>query len=358
MITNKIKSLGKLLIEDTFRSLDEWRYSQDIDVQEFDNIYQYTTLDACSKIILSQDIWLFDSSHCNDKQEYKNGLDFVHSSFMGKCRFHQSDFPHREDDLYRYDYNDDFNTVEDKVRNNFSCFNSDWLCYIACFSRPIFHGNHQAQFLKGDLLENDNLSMWRGYGNEASGGCLGFDYQSMVRQFKDNPNCLFVEVLYDDAEKAFFIKCLFRTVYELYCNKNGYSYGRLTNILELDIERLFDRINNEDLFLSLAYALHLVPSFFKHLGFKEEREYRLIHSPEVIGKIDNRVSYLGRGKHARPYIPLSSIIDDLRLPIVSLTLGAQVSDQAFHKNIFKSKAWEYCNENSIYIQHSLLPYRS
>ncbi|MCY9844541.1 DUF2971 domain-containing protein [Vibrio caribbeanicus] len=359
-INDKVKLIGKLFIEDTFRSLSEWRASYDINEQEQSVLYQYTTLESCANIIISEDIWLFDSRHCNDEQEYKNGLNFVKSSLMESNIFKKFDFP-IEDDLCRHEYDiDTFNTVSREIENRFHNFNSDWLCYVACFSRPISNYTRYRTHLTDDLLDNDNLVMWRGYGNEAKGGCLGFNHLSMEHQTRDNPNCLLVEVLYDVEDKSFFIKCLFRTIYELFCNNSGLNYGiqRSDNLLELRIEKLVGNYDVNDLFLGLAYALHLVPSFFKHAGFEAEREFRLIHSPEVIGRIDSRVSYLGSGKDARPYIPLSSVINNLDLPIINLTLGSQVSDKDFHDSLFKSGAWGNCNANDIALQHSLIPYRS
>lgn len=360
MIDDKVKLIGKLFIEDTFRSLSEWRASYDITEQERSTLYQYTTLDSCANIILSGDIWLFDSRHCNDEQEHKNGLNFVNSSLLGHNTFKKTDFPN-EDDLFRYEYDKDtLKTVSLEVMKHFNCFNSDWLCYVACFSKPISSCTHRRSHLEDELLDNDNLSMWRGYGNEAKGGCLGFDHLSMENQVQDNPSCLLVEVLYDVEEKSFFIKCLFRTIYELFCISNGSKDGvqRLSNLLELEIEKLVGNYKVDDLFLGLAYALHLVPSFFKHAGFKAEREFRLIHSPDVRGRVDSKVSYLGSGKDARPYIPLSSLTNNLDFLITNLTLGAQVSDKDFHDSLFKSGVWDYCNTNDIALQHSLIPYRS
>ena len=197
MVNDKVKLIGKLFIEDTFRSLSEWRTSFGIIEQERSTLYQYTTLDSCANIILSEDIWLFDSCHCNDEQEYKNGLNFVHASLLGGNTFKKTDFP-GEDDLFRDKYDKDtFKAVSLEVMKHFNCFNSDWLCYVACFSKPISSRAYLRSNLEDELLDNDNLSMWRGYGNEAKGGCLGFDYLSLDNQVQNNPSCLLVEVLYD-----------------------------------------------------------------------------------------------------------------------------------------------------------------
>ncbi|EPM7938523.1 DUF2971 domain-containing protein [Vibrio alginolyticus] len=357
MIDDKVKLIGKSLIEDAYHSLSEWRYSHENSEQEYKVLYHYSTLDTCSKIILSNDVWLFDSSYCNDKQEYKNGLNYINSSLRSLSIFRKSDFPNQYDELFRYEYDHDaLSTVRQEIIKRYDCLNRDWLCYVACFSKPIFNCSHYGFHSDDGLLDNDNLSMWRGYGNEANGGCLGIDYYSMVNQIQGNPNCLLVEVLYDAQDKDFFIKCLFRTTYELFCNSNESltNHQRLNNLLELKI----GSVSNDDLFLGLAYALHLVPSFFKHTGFKDERELRLVHSPDVMGRIDNRVSYLGDGKDARPYVPLSSLLENLKIPILSLTLGAQASDKDFHESIFRSGAYEHCKDKDIVIQHSLLPYRS
>ncbi len=67
-------------------------------------LYHYTSLRNCSKIMISDDLFLFDSRHCNDLNEYKSGQEYVSDFFSGSVLFKKNDFPDNDDPWLRYEY--------------------------------------------------------------------------------------------------------------------------------------------------------------------------------------------------------------------------------------------------------------
>lgn len=358
MEDENVEVVAKLLINSAFHSLEEWKDNYGIDSCDPKTIYHYSTLDSCSKIIKSRDLYLFHSNYTNDKNEYKSGREILETFMNDRVCFIEGDFRDEDIQYEHYHIYDEkkFDNLLNKTKEEFYKFNSDWFCYIGCFSLPRYQGGYLSSKTFEEMKENDCLSMWRGYGMEGSGGCIGVEYSTLEKEIENKNNLILSKVIYNDHEKYFFMRTLFREVYELY-EDIEHKMG-LRSSLAAMIHYKNISYNKSFLYKVLAYALSILPTFFKHPGFCSENEIRIIGLSHTYQNIDTRVNFIGKGHDSRPFIKLSFFIDDkFLLPVNRLTLGPQVIDKEFHKYIFKSGCFHYCEGEKICIDKSMLPYR-
>lgn len=358
-MNNKISLITKEILRSNYQLLQEWLLEHcEIESRE-DNtlIYHYSSIETCSKIIESDDLRLFDSKFCNDKNEYEEGKSYLNKFFLFKSMsFTKNDFLNFEDEYYkRYEYSQkEENTVWEKLTEEHNKYNSEWLSYISCFSYPKSRENPH-------LLDNDNLPMWRGYSPEGQGATLGLSRLELYNLINKIPGLLILDVLYDEFQKEFFIKSLFRTAYDICISNNPDDNTYSSYMLGKHIEHHIGKVSKKEILEAFGLAFHCIPSFFKHEGFKEEAEVRLIYIPEIHKTVDKRVIFLGDGHNARPYINLSSLIKKTSkpmLPIYEITFGPDVSDKAYHDQFVLSGGKENCEKRKIQEKNSKIPYRS
>lgn len=356
---NKIALIAKEILRNNYHLLEEWLLEHwETESREYGgSIYHYSSIETCSKIIETDDLRLFDSKFCNDKKEYEEGKSYLNNYFLFKSKnFTKNDFLDFEDENYkRYEYSQkEVNKVWKILTDEHNKYNSEWLSYVSCFSFPNFRNNQH-------LLDNDNLPMWRGYSREGQGACLSFFRLELDDLINKIPGLLILDVLYDEFRKEFFMKSLFRTAYDMHISKDPDDNSYSSYMLGKYIEQNIGKVSKNEMLEAFAFAFHCIPSFFKHEGFKEEQEVRIIYIPEIYKTLDKRVGFLGNGHNARPYINLSSLIKKTSkpiLPIYEITFGPDVSDKAYHDEFVMSGGKENCKKRNIQEKHSQIPYRS
>jgi len=358
-MTDKSFLIVKAILKYNFYLLNEWlEEHRDAQPNEMKNsIYHYASIDTCSKIINSDDLRLYDAKFCNDEQEYEIGKGNVQNFFNRIDKnFKVSNFKNNEDEPYqRHEYSSEQdNIIFDELLGNYSKYNPNWLSYIACFSSP-------TRVNEEHLLPNDNLAMWRGYAKNGQGACLSFSRVDLEDHIENVPNLLMLDVLYEEYQKAFFIKSLYRLAYDMnYCtdtNNNALS----SYMLAMHIKTNIGNVSKKQLVEAFSLAFRCIPSFFKHEGFKEENEIRLVYIPNIHTKYDERVSYLGTGNRARPYINLSSLMSDEKsplLPISEITFGPDSCNQSYKDEFLMTNGTAVCLERGIRESFSKIPYRS
>ncbi len=340
--------------------LHKWRYEYQMMPQPIKTgvLYHYTDLHVCSQILQSNDIYLFDSQSCNDIEEYKHGVEKVRQSFSGYSTdlfFRKSDFPEQSDYHLRYEYDKkSTNSLFKQLQEKYYVLNPNWLCYVFSLSRPknLPPSSYDA------LLPEDNLSMWRGYGNDGNGCALSFAEDELYAISLATPELMLREVIYDDYEKDFFSKMLFRLIYEIWIfNNNASSTYSTDNLSRYGISL---PISHSDITDIGALAFWMLPTFFKHHGFSEENETRLILVPSIHSKIDKSVNYIGTGHSARPYIKFSNVSrkDKKTLPVIGVCIGPNVSNQQYNDYFVKTGGHEIVTTHKLSITNSRLPYRS
>ncbi len=130
----------------------------------------------------------------------------------------------------------------------------------------------------------DLLSQWRGYGELESGYALGFDIKGLTTGLKW-PQALMAPCLYDGDVQDRFADDLVGMVADLWRNS-----ARAASTDEELLDEAFGR---------LAWFA----AFFKHPGFAEEREWRLVRliGPDEVGELH----FLPRATCIASYLPVS-----------------------------------------------------
>lgn len=211
--------------------------------KETELIYHYCSADTFNSICTNKTIRLCDIFSMNDSMEMHWG----YSIWMKVANDLISDFG--------YDFIDSI----DKIIN---ISGTKCLVLASCFS-----------------LEGDVLSQWRAYSNDATGYCLGFSAEDLL---KLNIRALRVE--YDQDKQVEELKCVVKALYDV------------EQELALDDKYGKDFINA---CLGIAYDL----AAFKNPAFQEEKEIRLVHllnfqeSNDSLKLIDSGGEYFGnKGK--------------------------------------------------------------
>ena len=197
----------------------------------------YTSLENAEKILRSEEMWLSNPLLMNDHEEVRfgvlNGLEIIHTSnllrsALGTDQRRNTFFGaiHAESEMYGTEHVLDL--------------------YVMCFSVHR-HDNDDGQ-----------LSMWRGYGNQGKGAAIVFDTSQLP--VPDESPLVLGSVLYatQDDRKA----------------KISEKIEEVANFLTSNpIPDAYVSFFATELFVRLC----LFAIFSKHIGFKEENEWRLVY---------------------------------------------------------------------------------
>ena len=212
-------------------------------------LYHYTSLDGFKGIVSSNNIWLSNSMKTNDYKEIKWITELLKDMY-----------PKKE-------------TVISKFNEEYNKWISDYFRpHICCLS-----------------YNYDQLSQWRGYGNDGKGICIGFNqkYFNQIREI-ENKEFQVEEVIYDlETQKSMVRDFISKSDFFSFIDKsniNGINGLLLTApILEMGIK-------------------------FKHNSFCEEQEVRLIHGNNELAAEPDMFNYRFTEDDLISYIeiPLSS----------------------------------------------------
>jgi Protein of unknown function (DUF2971) len=215
-----------------------------------DNIYQpdgnhrrfvhYTTAEAALKIIQTKRLWMRNTNCMADFREVQHGFEILNRFFSDKGK------------------SDAFNQALEScspgaAQEAITLFNGWWNdvrlnTYIACFSE-----HDQSEDLHG------RLSMWRAFGGNTARVAM------VLKIPADSPAGTTLNVLF-----------------------NPVTYLSEPE-LHAELDQVIQNINRENAFLKTINRIDLITSVFymliggavclKHEGFREEREWRAIYSP-------------------------------------------------------------------------------
>lgn len=132
----------------------------------------------------------------------------------------------------------------------------------------------------------DLLSQWRGYGEVESGYAVGFDIRALTEGLRQ-AGALLVPCVYEAEAQDAFADDLVRTVADLWCRASGGSTDGDGAAALLD-----------EAFGRLAWFAAL----FKHPGFAEEQEWRLVSllAPDQA----DRLEFIARETCVATYLPV------------------------------------------------------
>lgn len=272
------------------------------------SLYHYTDVNAVHSILRNKKIWLTDIRFLNDSQELHDGF-LVLNNTLGNIK------------------RDLFSSIEMKEK-------------AASFIKSMLMDGEK---YKSDLEplyifslsdNNDQLSQWRSYGSYA----IEFDENELKSYIGDIKPCI-----YDEQIKI--------------RKSEGVVNSAITTIIN-DFEKYNGCSGPEsiDEIINLEYEV----AFFKHGGFEEEKEYRVvIQSAEENYK--NNTKFRPIENILVPYIEMDISLDCIK----SIQVGplekqelACISMEEFVRNI--EKEWQVESSNIEYelsVVKSEIPYR-
>jgi hypothetical protein len=203
----------------------------------------YTNLGTLESILENEQLWLSNPLFMNDYQEVAHGVHF----WLNSIRSHKPLFESLKAD-------DRWSVFDQRLRENFDHFGETEInnLYVASFSK------HKRKKDRDGLL-----SMWRGYGNDGKGAALIIDSSKIPFTNGVAPLILApVEYLTDNKRSRKANEVLDKAA--SFIQKNDFKNEKLQNLADM----LFRRI----------WAASI---FSKHVGFKEEKEWRLAYLSEL-----------------------------------------------------------------------------
>jgi hypothetical protein len=250
-------------------------------------IHHYTTATGLRGILGSHRLWATDAAYVNDASEIRYGLAMVAEELAQTTSRAVTDA--ERELLRRVDVSD---SKTDDASDFLSCFCAD-----------------------GDLL-----SQWRSYGSQGSGYSIAFNPHALASH--DQP--LLRRVVYDRPTQQELLRAAVREVCSLFRTVAG---NRPTS--ELDGDRTLPAFAS-----FLASRLREFVYTFKHDGFREEHEWRLI----LRGFHDQYLPFVRfrDGRIPVPYVEIalqcSSAVTTI-LPIVEVRHGPTLQPELAEKSL-------------------------
>lgn len=287
----------------------------------------YTTLQIGESILNKKQFWLSNPLYMNDFEElafgFREGNKLVAASTELRAAIANDDIY----DRFRFTYDSYAKKFEDEEALD---------VFIGCFCK------HEPDDTDGAL------SMWRGYGHDGKGLALIFD-TSKIDPPKSSALIL-APIHYASSEDR--IEYL-RSRIVFYCEILKEIAWEISNI-HLAAHILFERIK--------MYAL-----FTKHIGFQEEREWRILYSPsrDQLGALKSMVSYYNgpRGIEPKMFMEIGAIegvtsasfdFDNLIKTILLGPNGASVLAETSFKRMLNLTEKQHLVNN---VRSSRIPYR-
>jgi hypothetical protein len=237
---------------------------------EPDLLYHYTSQAGLVGILASDRIWTTDIYALNDWTEFR--LAFTTASMQLLADAFNSGLP---DDI-------DADAKKMMINNVLAERNFPKLLEIIKADPP--YGERKGVFVCSFTAEGDLLSQWRGYSYSSQGFSLGFDTTLLKKTLeavhtRDTPTEL-VECIYDEAKIRERIQDLGRKAADG-CRK----LKECNEIVPAGFETLLNpspHYRKHTYYLQKSFTFATVPFLllaaqFKHHGFQEEREWRVLY---------------------------------------------------------------------------------
>lgn len=201
---------------------------------------QYTTAEAALSILSQKEVWMRNASCMNDHSEGHHGLRKVLEAYRSPTG-----------ERFQAALNDVHEGLTVELANNFDALTPSMLShtYLACFSE---HAD--------DEDDHGRLSMWRAYGG-SNGVAIVMNNHPFITP-SNALNAWTSPVAY--IRESEFVEQLETVTVELRNNR--------------DLLRQFQR---ENLVEGVRRMLAFAAVSMKHIGFQEEREWRVIYLPHL-----------------------------------------------------------------------------
>lgn len=237
----------------------------------------YTSLENMENILRGEEIWLSNPLNMNDLEEVRFGVN------------HGKNLISDNDKLHKALGTDEMRTIFFRqLKHAYREYDEDHVqdLYVICFS------------LHSEDDSDGRLSMWRGYGENGKGAAIVFD-TSKINAIDDSPLAMAaVEYASSDDRKASIVK-------------------KIEAVAEFIERNEISKENIHSLASALFQRICLFAIFSKHIGFSEEKEWRIAYLKDRDQNklVSKYFSYFNgpRGMEPKlklPLRPIKGVIDD------------------------------------------------
>jgi Protein of unknown function (DUF2971) len=241
-----------------------------------ESLYHYTTAVGLNGIISEGRIRGTNYGYLNDSSELTYGSEVAHRVLSDRLVTEQNR-------LVR--------AFLKRVGDRLSTAGAAIDFYVTCFCQPL---NEEAV--------NDRLGQWRGYGSSLGRFCISFD----------------VEALYDQDKARILDHHAGPVVYDQDRQKKKIERAINEAISTLLGGRVSNREFREAIADILVQKLLKEACFFKHYGFQEENEWRIVH----FARDASSLHFQPAAGLLTPYVHMVAALGDPpALPITEITAG-------------------------------------
>jgi hypothetical protein len=299
-------------------------------------LYHYTAADGLLGMLQSHQIWATNVRFMNDRSELDYGINLVYrvfeeDEFVGKL-------PPRNKPA--------FTKIKKTIRVMLDDAEKKTTHFAICF------------------CEKENLlSQWRGYGESGSGFALGFQ-TARLNEFVAEPRpnikpeqmvpVILRRVIYDEYAQKDFVRSCIRAMVKSIQFDRSVKRAAQTEWLQTALGIVVNRLLYECLVC------------FKHPGFYEEEEWRLIQQGRLGDQDVTRVDFRTRSGRIVSYTPLTfRSAADARprqgrdpnvLPIVAITYGPTLDPGGSERALRAFLASRGYNADRIVVRPSGIPF--
>lgn len=204
----------------------------------------YTKADVAMNILQKKKIWFRQPAFMNDRNELLYGVDCLRDAYI------KTNFDKLLNSLLGEDFNDFFDVFEQNVRGMMSDI------YVFCVSE---HDPNE------DIL--GRLSMWRAYGGDV-GVAIVLNNSPLLSEESDGLKTIVFPVEYFEKGHA-----------------QSYLLDIKSKIASININKL--EHSDKRIFCNILMHKFIYSVIgMKHIGFREEREWRAVYSPMLWGDSD------------------------------------------------------------------------
>ncbi len=293
-------------------------------------LHHYTTLEALYSIINTGKLHFSDYKYCNDTSELIYGFESIFPLISDAIK---EVFKIKDDNLIR----DEFVQKLDIIKKSLDITGSAYLLSLC------------------DMTNNKNkndglLSMWRAYSNDGTGIAIEFHadtYLNDVLILPKNQNFMLEGKITYGTNKKKFIEEIVKNRCEIYKNLKEAKTILPKCFMALIYKSMHMEFENMDEYIGEIFYIFSISMFFKHGGFSEENEYRVLIS-------NNNVKFKTVNQNIKPYLEIKFNLSKIKKIIIGSNL--KHSDE----NILSTlrKFLDKKNMRHIDISMSGIPYRN
>ncbi|ALZ75380.1 DUF2971 domain-containing protein [Rheinheimera sp. F8] len=271
-------------------------------------LYHYTSVAAVYSILKNRKIWITDIRFLNDSKELHIGMELLLKNIVSAS-------PNIYSNHEYWEMAKSF--LLNEISNSRMCVVGEDPLYVFSLSS-----------------DGDCLSQWRAYGSYA----IEFDSTIIESEVSKLQKCL-----YRDDEKL--ISAQEHALDSIVSTSNAF--------------RKYNGMHGPDT-INASFSLYLQAAIYKHIGFQEEKESRIIISP-YMHDFEYEVKYRPKGDLLVPYVELDLPLECIK----SVTVGPHPSQELALASMSEyvraiEKDWQISQGNIeffIDVKASKIPYR-